>query len=523
MNMNWNFIDKGRSLLVIGVMVSALLAGCGGGSGGSASGSGNTSAIVTVVSGSSTTNTARFGKINSLTTGGSNLFMMDTITNPTISRIVLDTGVVSTLNILDSTGNTVHFVHPGVMITAGTNLYVAGTNSIAKVEIATGKVTNFAGVNDTAGHTDGAGSAALFGVIKGLTTDGTNLYVSDQYLNGTGLYVSNNYTNNYIRKVVIATGEVTTISQNYGRTVMYGQITTDGMNIYMAETTPNWISKINIATGVYTIYAGSTTGVSGSSDGTGTAARFYGPEALTTDGNYLYVTEIGNVKIRRIVIATGMVTTLAGTGIQGQLKDGTGTQAAFGLPNVIAMAGTNLYVGDDILLRTVDTTTAVVTTSGGSYTPPGATTNCQFCGLGLGGSTTYQTVYSGMYGQMNQGNQYTSTQMDTYSSTYAHAIIAGSSQTAAANAASAAMNGTGGTTGTGGTGSAAACSSLAYTPMSGSYDPQVDSYCQIAQVDACMYTATKNASYLTDKSNQCSTLKGLLQSVGSTANCRYCP
>lgn len=41
-----------------------------------------------------------------------------------------------------------------------------------------------------------------------------------------------------------------------------------------------------------------TAGSSGSTDGTGTAARFYGPYGITTDGTYLYVADSGNNTIR---------------------------------------------------------------------------------------------------------------------------------------------------------------------------------------------------------------------------------
>ena len=51
----------------------------------------------------------------------------------------------------------------------------------------------------------------------------------------------------------------------------------------------------------------------GSTDGTGSAARFYHPEGITTDGTNLFVVDCSNSTIRKIVISTGAVTTLAGT------------------------------------------------------------------------------------------------------------------------------------------------------------------------------------------------------------------
>ena len=69
--------------------------------------------------------------------------------------------------------------------------------------------------------------------------------------------------------------------------------------------------ELSLSTAVTTL-AG--TGSSGSANGTGTSASFYNPFGITTDGTNLYVVETGNHLIRKIVISTGAVTTLAGTG-----------------------------------------------------------------------------------------------------------------------------------------------------------------------------------------------------------------
>ena len=95
---------------------------------------------------------------------------------------------------------------------------------------------------------------------------------------------------------------------------------------------------------VVTTLAG--TGSSGSVNGTGTSASFYNPQGITTDGTNLYVAERVNHLIRKIVISTGAVTTVAGTGSSGS-ANGTGTSASFSNPIRITTDGTNLYVADD--------------------------------------------------------------------------------------------------------------------------------------------------------------------------------
>ena len=121
------------------------------------------------------------------------------------------------------------------------------------------------------------------------------------------------------------------------------RITTDGTNLYVAEYGNHTIRKIVISSGVVTTLAGS--GSCGTSDGTGTSAEFCRPEKLTTDGTNIYVSDTGRQRIRKIVISSGVVTTLAGDGTA-RHRDGTGTNAQFDSPRGITTDGTNLYISD---------------------------------------------------------------------------------------------------------------------------------------------------------------------------------
>ena len=66
---------------------------------------------------------------------------------------------------------------------------------------------------------------------------------------------------------------------------------------------------------------------------------------ITTDGTSLYVAGYTSKLIRQIVISTGVVTTLAGSGSYGS-TNGTGTASSFSYPRGITTDGTNLYVSD---------------------------------------------------------------------------------------------------------------------------------------------------------------------------------
>jgi len=204
-------------------------------------------------------------------------------------------------------------------------------------------------LSSLSGSVEGTGTDARFTNPYGMATDGTFLYVASR-------------GDNNIRKIVIAT-QVETIfagklGGDAGDTNATGQaaafrspsgITTDGTNLYVADTVNHTIRKIVIATQVVSTFAGTST-LSGATDGTGTGAMFYDPEGITTDGTNLYVADTGNHKIRQIVISTGVVTTLSGTpsgdaGVFGT-NDGDGTAARFHSPQGITTDGTYLYVTD---------------------------------------------------------------------------------------------------------------------------------------------------------------------------------
>jgi hypothetical protein len=117
-------------------------------------------------------------------------------------------------------------------------------------------------------------------------------------------------------------------------------------NLYVADMGNNQVRKITKA-GVVSLFAGSASGTAGFANGTGSAASFNKPFALTTDriGN-VYVADTGNNIIRKITPA-GVVTTLAGSGVAG-LKDTTvGLAATFnGLGGIDIDQQGNLYVSD---------------------------------------------------------------------------------------------------------------------------------------------------------------------------------
>ena len=290
-----------------------------------------------------------------------------------LARLWLLAGVLGGPGAQDGEGAAAQFYFPsGVASDGADNLYVADSanNTIRKIVVATRATTTLAGFAGVSGSADGTGAAAQFYAPRGLASDGAgNLFVVDS-------------ANNTIRKVVIATGVVTTFA---GSAVAAGSddgtgvaarfaypqgVASDGAgNLFVTDAANYTIRKIVIATGKVTTLAG-TAGAAGSDDGSGATARFSFPQGVTSDGaGNLYVTDSGNNTIRRIVIATGKVTTLAGSAGAAGSDDGSGAKARFTFPRGVASDGVgNLFVADSVsnTIRQIVIATGAVTTLTGS-------------------------------------------------------------------------------------------------------------------------------------------------------------
>src|SRR6267154_894741 len=248
---------------------------------------------------------------------------------------------------VDGAGAAARFNFPkGVALDSAGNIYVSDreNHTIRKITPA-GAVSTFAGTPNIFGSADGNGAAARFNLPEGVATDSAdNVYVADE-------------GNNTIRKITPA-GVVTTLAGRAGFSggddgigagarfdFPRGVATDSAGNVYVADTSNNTIRKITPA-GAVTTLAG-TAGFSGSSDGTGLAARFNLPRGIAADGaGNLYVAELVNNTIRKITPA-GVVTTLAGTagGVGG--ADGAGAAASFNFPCSVAIdSASNVYVAD---------------------------------------------------------------------------------------------------------------------------------------------------------------------------------
>jgi uncharacterized delta-60 repeat protein len=266
----------------------------------------------------------------------------------------------------DGTGSAAQFNFPqAAVVDSAGNLFVADSfnQAIRKITPA-GVVTTFAGMPGSAAFADGNGSTARFERPTGVAIDrANNLYVADSF--------------NFVIRKITPAGNVTTIAGspgNLGSTDGNGSaarfynptgIAIDSAgNLFVSDTQNQTIRKITPA-GDVTTFAG-IPGSLGLTNGPGVSAKFNSPRGLAIDSaDNIYVPELFNHAIRKITPA-GVVTLLAG-GTAGS-GDGTGTGAHFNQPQGVGVdSAGNVYVADTVngLIRKV-TPAGVVTTVAGS-------------------------------------------------------------------------------------------------------------------------------------------------------------
>ena len=253
----------------------------------------------------------------------------------------------------------------GIVKDSAGNTYVADcdANVIRKIG-PSGNVSTFAGSPGASGLTDGTGSAARFNQPHGLAIDKNNiLYVADS-------------SNHAIRKITAA-GNVTTIAgsavggyaDGKGAAAKfsnpYGIVVDAAGILYVADTSNHRIRKIDTSYNV-TTFIGSSAGFT---DGIGSTARFNNPYgiALDTVNNIIYVADWDNARVRKIVMSTLAVTTLAGNGTKAY-KDGMAAAASLQAVSLAVGPYNLLYVADanNNRVRGINTQTGQVVTIAGS-------------------------------------------------------------------------------------------------------------------------------------------------------------
>ena len=240
----------------------------------------------------------------------------------------------------------------GVALDAAGNLYIAdGNNNRIRKVTPTGIISTVVGTG-TAGYSGDGGqaSAAELNFPCGITFDGSgNLYIADN-------------TNGVVRKVIMGTGVISTVAGNgtSGSTGNGGQASAAELttprgvvvdasgNLYISDFGADNVRVVD-ASGIISLVAG--TGIPGYSGdgGQASAAELYSPWGLTLNGGNLYIAEWSNSIIRKVILGTGVISTVAGNGTSGFSGDAGQATAAelWHSSGVTFDASGNFYITDE--------------------------------------------------------------------------------------------------------------------------------------------------------------------------------
>jgi trimeric autotransporter adhesin len=300
---------------------------------------------------------------------------------------VLIPGIISTVagnGIAGTTGNggaatSAELNDPGkVAVDSAGNVYIANYNNqdIQKVTASNGNISIVAG-NGTSGFLGdgGAATGAEFKHPSGLGIDSAgNIYVADK-------------NNCRIRKVTVATGVIATVAgngtcayTNDGGLASSAEIHNPSSNIafdskgnwYFGDNSSYRLREVNASTGIINTVAGNgTQGYTG--DGSAaTSAEINNPSgvALDSSGN-IYFSDFGAEVVRKVAVATGIISTVAGTGTAGYSGDGgPAINAQINNPGSLNVdLAANIYIADsNNRVRVVNAASGTISTLVGNGT-----------------------------------------------------------------------------------------------------------------------------------------------------------
>ena len=251
------------------------------------------------------------------------------------------------------------------------SLYIADTyNQRIRRVAPDGTISTVVGTGDPGYNGDGQQA-----------TEATIYWPHDVVVDDVGVLYIADTTNHRVRRVGLD-GVITTIagtgvagfSGDGGQATVAKLKTPKGLSLfegtlYIADGNANRIRAVDLTTGIIKTVAGTGVAGFGGDGGAATAAKLYYPQRIDVDPlGRIYVADTNNNRIRRFTPG-GTITTVAGTGATAFTGEGgQATQAALNRPRGLGLVGTEaLYIADsgNHRIRVVDLTTGIITTVAG--------------------------------------------------------------------------------------------------------------------------------------------------------------
>lgn len=253
----------------------------------------------------------------------------------------------------DGKGTNAQFFTPkALVVDSKGNVFVTDTNNhlIRKIT-PDGTVTTFAG-SGVQGSADGNGTNAEFRFPSGISIDlQDNLYIADTE-NHTIRQINPQGTVSTIIGKANESGNVDGFLTRARLKLPQGIIFLPNNGLFIADTGNHIIRKIERKIGAWNLQTVAGGGKFGWQDDTnGLQALFDTPIGLTSDGTALYVADSANHRIRRILLSTGSVSTVAGNGTKG-FKDDKPLSGQLHNPSGIVFArNKQFYIADTFNTR----------------------------------------------------------------------------------------------------------------------------------------------------------------------------
>jgi DNA-binding beta-propeller fold protein YncE len=259
------------------------------------------------------------------------------------------------------------------------NMFFSDTfnHTIRRVERDTGTITTVAGCGEAGYSGDGGpATAARLNQPYGVTLDRAgNIYVADRL-------------NACVRKVEARTGRIVTFAGtgtkgfagDGGPAAASGLVEPNGVALdcekkwlFITDVADHRVRVVDLKTDTITTFAGTGAGVHDGDGGAAAYAGIFGARAVAVAGDStVYILERQGSTLRRVDPASGIITTIAGTGAHGYAGDGgPAGQAVFDRPKEMCLdSAGNIYVVDteNHAIRRIDISTGIVRTIAGNGT-----------------------------------------------------------------------------------------------------------------------------------------------------------
>lgn len=262
----------------------------------------------------------------------------------------------------------------GVALDSSGNVYIADDGNFRIRKDAGGTLNTIAGNGVYSYSGDGGkATAAQIYAPQGVAADAAgNFYIAD-----TGNNVVRKVAANGVISTIAGNGTAGSTGDGGSATAAelnapQGVAVDSSGNLYIADTANSRVRKVTPG-GAISTYAGTGTPGYAGDGGLATSAQIYAPTSLAVDsaGN-LYIADFGNNVVREVT-SGGIISTLAGTGSQGYSGDGTpASHSRLNGPQSVAVDKTgNVYIADQMnsRVRMVTTSTGIITTIAGTGVP----------------------------------------------------------------------------------------------------------------------------------------------------------